>query len=109
MTFIYSEMIKFESVGINKGTSMSKNFIDNMKGIINNEIHIHHSHISNEIIGYAHSFCNKLVRENKTKTTVVAHNLFRFDFFSTERIKGWCLENKRYLYRGGKSKFCEHW
>ena len=27
---------------------MSKNFIDNIKGIINNKIHIYHSHISNE-------------------------------------------------------------
>lgn len=25
--------------------------------------------------------CNLRVRENKSKTTVVAHNIFRFDFF----------------------------
>ena len=60
---------------------MSENFIDNIKDIINNKIHIHHSHISNEVIGCAHSFCNERVKENKTKTTVVAHNLFRLDFF----------------------------
>ena len=60
---------------------MSENFIDNIKDIINNKIHIHHSHISNEVIGRAHSFCNERVKENKTKTTVVAHNLFRLDFF----------------------------
>ena len=50
---------------------MSKNFIDNIKGIINNKIHIYHSHISNKVIGYAHSFCNERVREHKTKTTVL--------------------------------------
>ena len=60
---------------------MSKNFIDNLKGIMNNRTHIHHYHISGEIIGYAHSYCNYKVRENKTKISIVAHNLFRFDFF----------------------------
>ena len=46
-----------------------------------NKTHIHYSHISGEIIGYAHSYCNLKVRENQTKISVVAHNLFRFDFF----------------------------
>ena len=46
-----------------------------------NRTHIHHSHISGEIIGYAHSYSNNKVRENKTKIGVVAHNLFRFNFF----------------------------
>ena len=32
-------------------------------------------------IGYAHSFCSAKVRENYHKVTVIAHNLFRFDFF----------------------------
>ena len=43
--------------------------------------HIHHSHITGEVIGYAHSYCNFKVRENKPKITVVAHNIFRMDFF----------------------------
>ena len=34
------------------------------------------------------------VLKNKTKTTAVAHNLFRFDLFFLE---GWCLENKTFL------------
>ena len=81
LTFIYSELIKFQSTGKIKVVPMSKNFIGNIKGILNNKINIHHLHISNEVIGYAHSFCNERVRENKTKTRVVAHNLFRFYFF----------------------------
>ena len=81
LTFIYSKLIKFESTGKIKGVPMSKNFIDNVKGILNNKINIHHLHISNEVISYTHRFCNTRVRETKTKTTVVAHNLFRFDFF----------------------------
>ena len=43
--FIYSELIKFESTGKIKGVPMSKNFVDNIKGILNNKINIHHLHI----------------------------------------------------------------
>ena len=80
LTFIYSELIKSESTGKIKDVPMSRSLIDNIKGILNNKININHLHISNEVIGYTNSFCNARVRENKTKTTVVAHNLFRFDF-----------------------------
>ena len=42
---------------------------------------IYHSHITGEIIGYSHGFCNRKVRENKNNISVTAHNLFGFDFF----------------------------
>ena len=60
---------------------MSKNFIDNLKGIIANKTHIHHCHISGEIIRYAHSSCNMKVRENKSKIRVVAHSFFDLTSF----------------------------
>ena len=41
----------------------------------------HHSHITGEIIGYAHGFCNRRIRENKSNVSVIAHNLFGFDFY----------------------------
>ena len=44
-------------------------------------MHIYHSHISGEILGYSHSYCNFKGRENKKTISVIAHNLFRFDFF----------------------------
>ena len=81
ITFIYSTLIKFAEMDKVKGIPMSKNLIENLKGIMKNRIHIHHSYISEEIIGYEHSYCNYKVRENKTKISVVEHNLFRFDFF----------------------------
>ena len=59
---------------------MSKIFIEKLKGIMDNKIHIHHSHINGQIIGYAHSYCNQKVRENKSKVFVIVHNLFRFGF-----------------------------
>lgn len=35
---------------------MFKNWISNLKAIINNKVHIHHSHINGEIIDYVHSY-----------------------------------------------------
>ena len=42
---------------------------------------MHHSHMTVEITGYAHGFCNHRVREHKSNISVIAHNLFGFDFF----------------------------
>ena len=33
------------------------------------------------MLGYSHSYCNFKVRENRGKVSVIAHNLFCFDFF----------------------------
>ena len=81
ISVIYPTLIKFVRINKVKGVPLSKTFIENLKGITKNKVHIHHSHVTGEVIGYTHSCCNVKVRENKSKTTVVAHNLFRFDFF----------------------------
>ena len=36
----------------------SNKFLSNITSIINDKIVVHHSHVSGEIIGYAHDFCN---------------------------------------------------
>ena len=64
-----------------KGIPISEKFMENIKGILNNQTLIHHYHISGEILGYSHSYCNLKVRENKRTISVIPHNLFRFDFF----------------------------
>ena len=81
ISFIDSTLMKFVRTNKVKGVPLSKTFIENLKGIIKNKVHVHHSHVTDEVIGYTHSYCNLKVRENKSKTTVVVHNLFRFDFF----------------------------
>ena len=63
---------------------MSKKFMKNIKGIINNKTHIHHSHVNGKIIGYSHSYSNQKLSENKSKISVIAHNLFDV-FLSAER------------------------
>ena len=60
---------------------MSIKLITNMSNILKNTHCPHHSHITGDIIGYSHTFCNERVRENYYRMPVVARNLFRFDFF----------------------------
>ena len=57
----------------------SNKFLSNITSI-NNKIVVHHSHVSGEIIGYAHDFCSQKVKENYYTIPLFAHNLFRFDF-----------------------------
>ena len=46
------------------------------------KVHPHHSHVTGEILGYAHDFCNKKVVElEKAGIPCIAHNLFGFDFW----------------------------
>ena len=47
-----------------KGVPLSKSFIENLKGITKNKVNVHHSHVTGEVIGYTHSYCNLKVREN---------------------------------------------
>ena len=44
-------------------------------------IHLHHSHVTGKIIGYAHNFCNMKVSENQNQFSCIAHNFFGFDMF----------------------------
>lgn len=45
-----------------------------------NKTNINISYITREIIRYSRSYCDLKVRENRDKISVIAHNLFRFDF-----------------------------
>ena len=65
------------------GGVFSANFLENV-GCLSVSINvIHHLHITGEIICYVHSFCNQKVRQNKNQISVIAHNLFGFDFSSS--------------------------
>ena len=60
---------------------MSQKFIQNLHHIFTNRSVVHHSHLTGNIIGFAHECCNSQVRENYYNIPVIAHNQFRFDFF----------------------------
>ena len=63
------------------GIPILRRFVENLLGIKNENYVIHHSHVTGKILGFAHLYCNEKVRENYFKILVIAHNLFKFDFF----------------------------
>ena len=79
--FVYSHIMDFRRTDNVKGAIFSANLLDNFNCLIYSENVIHHSHITGDIISDSHSFCNLKVRENKNQISVIAHNLFGFDFF----------------------------
>ena len=42
---------------------------------------MHHSHVSGEIHGYSHDYCNWKSRENKQYVPLIGHNFLGFDIF----------------------------
>ena len=50
-----------------KGPIISENFLSNVDHLIHRKAVIHHCDITGDVIGYAHSFCNPEVRENKNQ------------------------------------------
>ena len=38
----------------------------------------HHSHVTGEILEYAHDICNLKVRESQISVTYIAYNFFKF-------------------------------
>ena len=81
ITFLYSNLIRFSSTSKVTAIPISKTFLDNIIAILSNTKCVHHSHITGNIYGYAHIFCNERVRGNYFKIPVTTHNLFRFEFF----------------------------
>ena len=66
--------IAYETVATDK-------FFGNVYGMIKVKMHLYHSHVTGEILGYVHDFCNWRVREGKTEFVLFAHNFFGFDMF----------------------------
>ena len=62
-------------------TLTTLNFFESVHRIINVKIHLHHSHVTGKIIGYAHDFCNVKVRVNQNQFSCIAHNFFGFGMF----------------------------
>ena len=86
--FAYECAVGFLPTDNLKGAVMSENFLTNVDLIIHGTNVVHYSHITDEVIGYTHSFCNKKVRENKNQISLMACNLFGFDFFFFKKVSG---------------------
>ena len=82
-------------------TVVTKEFFNNVRDLIYGRYLIYYSHVTGEIIGYTHDFCNKKIRENKNLIPVFAHNLFSFDFFFVVKGIQQCVWRTKQLYTGG--------
>ena len=80
--FLYRKNIDFlRNENIDLKCPTSERFLTNLFSIYTNKPVVHHSHVSEKILGFVHDFCNSKVRESYYTIPVIAHNQFRFDFF----------------------------
>ena len=79
--FVYDKIMKFPFSKFECETVTTTNFFQSVHRIINVKIHLHHSHVTGEVKGFVHDFCNWLVRENHDVIPCIAHNFFKFDMF----------------------------
>ena len=79
--FVYQRIMKFPQNKFEFETVAANDLFENVHKIINVKVHLHHSHVTGEVIGYAHDFCNLKVRENKGVISCIAHNFFGFDIY----------------------------
>ena len=76
--FTYTDMMNFKKTSNLKGAIFSANFLSNVNCLVHAKNVIHHSQITGDIIGYAHSFCNLKVRENKNQIIANIANQIKF-------------------------------
>ena len=81
-SFLYDCLMDFPEVKFDEIKTVTTNaFTLNLHRIINYKVHIHHSHVTGEIIGYAHDFCNWKIRENSILIRLIGHNFLGFDIY----------------------------
>ena len=100
---MYREIFDFPGDTREISLIVSKNFVSPVINLLYCDIWVHHSHVSENIHGYAHDFCNRKVKElNNQPISVFTYNLFRFDFFFV--LKGLRLSvwRSKGLNMGGK-------
>ena len=79
--FVYERVMKFPFSQFECNTVTTANLFLGVHRIVNGKIHLHHSHVTGQVKGYVHDFCNLTVRENYDVVPCIAHNFFRFDMF----------------------------
>ena len=79
--FVYQKLVDFPSGWFDYDALTTQDLFESVHRVVNVKIYLHHSHITGEILGYAHDLCNMKVRENQNQFSCIAHNFFEFDMF----------------------------
>lgn len=82
--FVYQKLMDFPTgncrfVEFERLTTLD--LFENVHRAINVKIHLHHSHGTGKIHGYAYDFCNIKIRENQTLFSCAVPNFSGFDMF----------------------------
>ena len=92
--YVYDELVCFPRSDLDYETITINKFFTNVHRLIRGKFHLHHSHITGKISGYAHDFCNAtLVEKSTPDIPFVAHNFFGFDLFYYMKAyiaSAWC-------------------
>ena len=101
--FFYQKIMSFPMTNFEHETVTTYNLFEDVHKILNVKIHLYHSHVTGEIIGYTHDFCNWTARENKDIVSCIVHNFFKFDFYfllKNIRLSAWRTKD---INIGGKN------
>ena len=86
--FLYQRFIDFPQRRFDYEALTANKLFDSVHKIINIKTHLHHSHTTGKIIGYAHDFCNAKVRKTKHVLTCIARDCFKFNkYFLIKSIR----------------------
>ena len=92
--FVYDTLSFLPKTDFEYDTVTSDRFFVHVHRLIKGKNHLHHSHVTGNIYGYAHDFCNTTVIEKtKSEIPLIAHNFFGFDIFyyvKTFVASAWC-------------------
>ena len=92
--YVYDEIVCFPRRDIDYETITTNKFFTNVHPLIRSKFHLHHSHITGKIFGYANGFCNSTYIERSTPEILfVAYNFFGFDLFCFMKAyiaSAWC-------------------
>ena len=119
-TFVYCSIMDFPNNKFEIKTVVKKDFCGSVNDLLFSSCVTNHSHVTGEIVGYAHDFCSKKLRETQNLIPDFAHNLFSFDFFFVVKrirlcvwrtkqlnIRGTNLTNVQYANIGLQVKFID--
>ena len=101
---LYDCLMDFPEVKFNEIKTVTTNaFMINLHRIINYKVHIHHSHVTGQIIGHAHDFCNWKIRENNILIPLIGHIFLGFNIY--HMVKGYrsSVWGTKDLRMGGKN------
>ena len=75
--YVYKELFIFPSSNIEYETITTNKFFLDTHQLIKGKAHLHHSHITGQIIGYTHDFCNtRVIDKSNTDIPFIPFILF---------------------------------